>query len=985
MELILERDLEHQKKAVDAIADVFEGVVITPPAVAYQNPVFDYQDMRILENIRKLQKNIREDYRHSVEPDNGSYLNIDIKMETGTGKTYVYTQTIFELHKRYGFNKFIIAVPSLSIKAGTKQFMEDKYVRHHFADACGYNCEIELGVLESSKAKKKGFLAMPAPVRDYVTGSCQNTNRIYVLLVNMQLLTNGNMLTRSDYDYLVEGFYRPFDALCATKPVVMIDEPHRFVRNQKAYQVIAKELQPQMIIRFGATFPEITVGRGKSKVVIKDYNHLIYELNACDSFNRNLIKGVAKEHFEPLSTKEEKVRIVSVSARTSADFQFIRQGETPKTVTLGAGDSLSVIDTVFEGIRITAVGKNFIELSNGQTKYQGEEFNTDIYSSSYQEQMVKLAIQRHFETERQNFSGRQFKIKTLALFFIGDISSYRESDDGKAPYLREMFERLLAEKLTELIHSLPDDEEEYREYLKASLDDISGCHAGYFAQDNSDSDEDIAKEVDDILRNKKGLLSFVNEDGSYNVRRFLFSKWTLKEGWDNPNVFTIAKLRSSGSENSKLQEVGRGLRLPVDENGNRISNEEFQLNYIVDFTEADFAKRLVDEINGELPETMKIDPNELDRIARERAADSETLLIELLTKKYVDSHMNISTEHRNEFFSEYPEFASGVRSNKVTDRNRKNNGTIKIRKAVYSELKELWEAINRKYYLFYERELENEIPDALLEILYEHDTFAQTAIYSRRDEVAVNTDDGRMELHEDSGVTYIVEHPLPYHEFLKRISSQTSIPITVIHNAMCKLALQREISDGVINEYSAAQIVSKFRDWKIRNTQTRFRYTKSKQPVTETALTYRGGQPREVIKQGIVGTMLAPGTPSAKYLYDAIAFDSSLEKENIMTDIDEVVVYGKIPRSSIAIPTIVDENYSPDFMYVVKKADGTKELNIVVETKLVENQSELRGKEKAKIKCAEVFFRQLTLDGYTVSFHTQLSNKKVQQIIAELL
>lgn len=131
--------------------------------------------------------------------------------------------------------------------------------------------------------------------------------------------------------------------------------------------------------------------------------------------------------------------------------------------------------------------------------------------------------------------------------------------------------------------------------------------------------------------------------------------------------------------------------------------------------------------------------------------------------------------------------------------------------------------------------------------------------------------------------------------------------------------------------------------------------------------------------------MLAPGTPSAKYLYDAIAFDSSLEKENIMTDIDEVVVYGKIPRSSIAIPTIVDENYSPDFMYVVKKADGTKELNIVVETKLVENQSELRGKEKAKIKCAEVFFRQLTLDGYTVSFHTQLSNKKVQQIIAELL
>ena len=159
-------------------------------------------------------------------------------METGTGKTYVYTQTMFELHKRFGFNKFIIAVPSLSIKAGTKQFLEDSYVRHHFADECGYNCQIELGVLESPKAKKKGFLAMPAPVRDYVSGSCRNTNRIYVLLTNMQLLTNGNMLTRSDYDYLVEGFYRPFDALKATKPVVIIDEPHRFSRDQKAWQTI---------------------------------------------------------------------------------------------------------------------------------------------------------------------------------------------------------------------------------------------------------------------------------------------------------------------------------------------------------------------------------------------------------------------------------------------------------------------------------------------------------------------------------------------------------------------------------------------------------------------------------------------------------------------------------------------------------------------------------------------------------------------------
>ena len=216
------------------------------------------------------------------------------------------------------------------------------------------------------------------------------------------------------------------------------------------------------------------------------------------------------------------------------------------------------------------------------TKTQGEELDVDIYMTSYQEQMLRLALERHFETEKENFCNRAFKIKTLALFFIDDITSYRTGDDGKEPYLKEAFERLLKEQIEKTLKELDEYDTEYRAFLEASLADISACHAGYFAQDNSDSDEEIAKEVDTILHGKKQLLSFRNQDGHYNTLRFLFSKWTLKEGWDNPNVFTIAKLRSSGSENSKLQEVGRGLRLPVDENGNRIANETFNLNYIVD-------------------------------------------------------------------------------------------------------------------------------------------------------------------------------------------------------------------------------------------------------------------------------------------------------------------------------------------------------------------------------------------------------------------
>ena len=981
LELILERELDHQQKAIDAIISALNGITMTKPHLTYENPTFDRNELRLIQNINEVQKNIRADYRGCR--DDGDYLNLDIKMETGTGKTYVYTQTIYEMHKKFGFNKFIIAVPSLSIKAGTSQFIDDSYVKHHFSDACGYNCDIELGILESPKKKKKGFLAMPPAVRDFVTGSCQNSNKIYVLLVNMQLLTNGNLLTRSDYDYLVEGFYRPFDALKATKPIVIIDEPHRFSRDQKAYKAIVEELCPQMIIRYGATFPNITVGKGRNKATFKDFNNLVYELNACDSFNLNLIKGIAKEHFEPLSKKEEKVKLLSVESKTSATFQFKKRCEETKTYTLTAGDSLSVIDSSFEGLTISAIGKNFIKLINGQVKFQGEEFNTDIYSSSYQEQMLKLALQRHFETERQNFSGRQFKIKTLALFFIDDITSYRDSDDGKKAYLKVMFEKLLLEKIEELLQILPDSEQEYKEYLEASKADISACHAGYFAQDNSDSDEAIANEVADILHNKKGLISLRKKDGSFNTRRFLFSKWTLKEGWDNPNVFTIAKLRSSGSDNSKLQEVGRGLRLPVDENGNRISNEEFKLNYIVDFTEADFAQKLVDEINGELPETHTITDDILKNVAEKRGVDPNALFFELGAKGYINMNREIIADKRDTFFADYPEFSTGVDSNKVTDINKNKKEEIHVRKAVYSELKELWERINHKYYLFYDVDLSDEIPQALYDILRKSGIFGNVTLYSHKDQIAA--EGNAMVVREGAGVSYSIKRSIPYNEFLKRISQQTSIPIRELHKAMCEFSKEKDIPDEYINEYSVANIVSAFTDWRIEKMQTRFKYKRSAQPVTETTLTYKDGSPRDVIKQGNVGTKFAEGTPSDKYLYDKIVFDSPLEKANIMTDIDEVVVYGKIPKSSVAIPTIVGENYSPDFMYVVKHKDGTKELNIVVETKLVENKSTLRGIEDAKIKCAEAFFKQLTIDGYTVSFHTQLSNKKVKQIIDDVI
>ncbi len=993
MELILQRKLEHQQKAVDSIARVFKDTWIKSPTKYYSNPEITVFRDGVGNNIQAVQtenKIYPENRGFSVSP---GCLNLDVKMETGTGKTYVYVQTMYELHRMYGINKFIVAVPSLPIKAGARQFMEDPYVLRHFRDECGYDADIDLLTLDTPKKKKKGRQYFPSAVSEFVKGSCRDSKKIFVLLVNMQLLKEQRnyMLSRDDYGAVVEGFYCPYDALEATRPFVIIDEPHKFSRDQKAYSVITNRLNPQCIIRFGATYPEITIGKGKNKHVVKDYQNLLYDLNACQSFNQGLIKGVAKEHFEPSSKQEEKVKLLSVKKNDMATFQYKSADNPTQTFRLRVNDSLAQIAEEFAGLTISAIDKNFIELSNGQTKTVGEEMTVDIFMNSYQEQMIRLALERHFETERENFSGRTFKIKTLALFFIDDITSYRKGENGKKPYIFEAFERLLKEKLTDTIGKLTEQESEYKEYLQASLENIRACHAGYFAQDNSSSDEDIASEINDILNGKKKLLSFKDKDGKFMLRRFLFSKWTLKEGWDNPNVFTIAKLRSSGSDISKLQEVGRGLRLPVDECGNRISNQEFTLNYIVDFTEADFAKKLVDQINSEVPESLAISFKIIQDVASKMAKDANLLFADLLTKRYIDGTFNIIPENHSKLFEEYPLFKTGIESGKVKDRNKAPNKTVKIRKAQFEEIQQLWSVLNQNYTINYDSELNEEVKKAFDNIFKTQTIFSDQIITSRRDMVA--SDGEKMSASSSAGVQYSINQPLPYGIFLKRVSASTNVSVRIIHEAICRYVRKNgKIKPAHFNEQAITLIIQHFSDWKIANLQGRFNYKKSKGTVLGTALTHSDGSMKEEITQGRIGVKIKDGDPADKYLYDTKAYDSPLELDNIEADIDgglsgiaEVIVYGKIPRSSISIPTISGGTYSPDFMYVIKHENGEKELNVVVETKDVENKSTLRRVEESKIKCAEIFFKNLSAQGYNVHFRTQLNNKKMLQIIREIL
>ena len=996
MDIILEAGLPHQQIPVERLSSVFEKTHLDTPVKPYENPRIDHQDISTEWALRRIEntEELRAYNRKVMRAENG-VLNLDIKMETGTGKTYVYTHSIYELHKRYGFNKFVVIVHSLPVKSGAVQFICDPYVQRHFRDTLGYGSEIDLCEVSALKKKKKGHNYFPSSVRDFVNGSCQNKNRIYVIVVNQQLLQKGKLLDKKDYDIAVQGFVRPLDAIKATRPIVMIDEPHRFERGNTTYKRILSEIAPQCIIRFGATFPEITEGRGAKKETHKDYLNLLYNLTACDAFNQNLIKGVAKEHFNPTTSENEKVKIVSIDGKESVTMHFTNKNHSQRFV-LHKDESLGIMSEHLSGITVTGISSSEVELSNGQTKHVGDEFTADIYSTSYQENMIRLAIQRHFETERQLFH-RESKIKTLALFFIDNIVSFRGDEQGDGAWLRDLFDKWLEYQLREELKN-GENSEEYTDYLNASLQNIAGCRAGYFAKDNNDSDEAIAEEVDDILRNKKKLLSFKDENGKWNVRRFLFSKWTLKEGWDNPNVFTIAKLRSSGSEISKLQEVGRGLRLPVDEYGNRTSSNDFMLNYIVDFTEKDFADKLVREINGDVAkkatEHIVISREELDRVANLRGmSNGMMMLAELIQKGYVDmkgTDVIVKDDIIMEFKNEYPEFSlDSLNINRVINRNASNNRLmVKIRKPNYQKLESLWKEINKKYLMFYQKNIDKEIEKALPSIL-EDGVFSRMSVSSERSEIEVDEEGASVVC--EANVTYLVHgRNMLYHEFLKRASKGTSISIEMIHKAICEYAKNhKEFNNDLINDLTLSQLIGKFRDWKINNLGGCISYKQANYRAKTTALTNADGSVRDEVVMGRLGKKTDNSKVPSEYLYEPIAFDSPLERTNILDKIDvaELVVYGKIPNSSIRIPTITDETYSPDFMYVVKKKDGTMQMNVVIETKDVNQDTDLRPKESAKIDCAKLFFEQISKDNPSlpVKFERQINRQRMNDIIDRLL
>lgn len=975
--------LPHQEDFLKAIRKAFDGVRVAVGGSLHANPIINKKDVQLMENIHELWEGFEGLEKIPAEwrtDDDDDYLGLDIRMETGTGKTYCYTRMMYELHEMHGFHKFILMVPSTPIKEGSKSFLQADYSKRHFADLYP-NTTLDLSVLEAQK-KTKGRKMFPAAISEFARSTRLEKNKFSVLLMTSGMLLSNATMAKDDYDQTILGnFTQPYETLRETRPIVIIDEPHRFKKENKAYERILKELKPQCIIRFGATFPEKCNSRDK------DYNHLIFNLGSCQAFNQNLVKGVETFMIDAETENETKLKLMDF--KKSPKVCTLRDEKTKKSQEFIKGDSLSVFGDEFSGITVEEIGptsddavKSGITLSNGQILAKGDIVYGGIYTETYQELMLKQSLINHFETEKDNFL-RGSKIKTLSLYFIDSVRSYRD-DDGGNGHLRTKFETMLSEQLKHEIKAIGDANDprlqEYKSYLEASLRDVSQTNGGYFSEDNSSSEEDIRNEVDKILRDKEYLLNFRDDTGHWNTMRFIFSKWTLKEGWDNPNVFQIVKLRSSGSEISKLQEVGRGLRLPVDEKGRRISDEQFYLRYLIDYSEKDFASRLLGEIQADMPgQSMNIESS-ISEIAKIKNKSEDEIFGELLMKGFIDRKGNIQAEKRDALYAEYPEIMSELKPNKIVDGNKKKN-FVAVRKEKFDGIKELWEKINKKYYLKFENIPEEKLITAIDGIL-KADIYRDTTIdvKARRIESA----DGELVLRDRVANFYTVEEKIPYGEFLKEINRQTGVSVNTVHKALCGFHKRvGDIDRRLFTANGIALFVREFNEWLDEQLVKKFSYTPLHVDAKETTLTDYNGNVVDTVAQGVLGIHRDENVDvPERFIYDSVVYDSPKERETLLkSDIDEVVVFGKIPRRSIQIPLFTGGTTSPDFMYVLRSDSGEVTINFIVETKDMASGTGLRRNEEYRIKSAEEFFRVLKKEGIDVEFKKQLRSDDIVGMI----
>ena len=968
--------LDYQEKAVDSISNVFKNIAFKQNINAKSNPAFNLEEVKatLVENIQQT----REDNAIMIgDISIKDALVVDTLMETGTGKTFTFLDAVYRLNRDYGLAKFIILVPSNAIRQGTLKNIQ--ITKEFFVKEYGKSISV--------------FNYSDKTIGNYVNNSNKN---ISVLVATYQSFNKAkNTINKRGIERSLIGKAKSYmEAVAELRPVIMIDEPHRFEGKQTAEYL--KKFNPLFTLRFGATF--------KDKV----YKNLIYTLDSVDAFSQGLVKGITVDTVGNQNINDHTIVLKKVIGATQKEYQatlgYKDMGAKNKSCTLGKGENLGEVVGIefLTSYVVEKITRKEILFSNGIILQLDEVESYGVLFDEMQKIIVDKAIKNHFEREEELF---KLGIKSVCLFFIDGVSKYLK-DDGSKGVLSELFERLYAKNLEEVLAKELDAS--YRKYLLRSKDNIEQIHHGYFAKSSKLKDEEEAISL--ILNKKEELLSFDTD------LRFIFSQWALQEGWDNPNVFTLCKLAPSNSTISKLQQIGRGLRLAVNQDGERITKEhesfEFinELFVVVPSTEEDFVTSIQNEIaahsvksvakvfddrvlvenaiatNGRFANKLLDKLEELGFIMIDDEGMSSISIhaqeYSLRASELKDIQMeHVDSEKLKEYFDAF--FKSSSRVKRKENLGKKEKSNIKINKEKFKLFQKLWENLNHQATIKYDINTDDLIKKAVKNINENFEIVGQDIIITTHKQVE------NVQSSDSSSGTIMIEDSSIFtlYEFIKMLANKTKLSIKTIANILGKIE-QSKFELIAKNENLALSRIEGFLIASIYEVIIhKISYEIKEINIKNTAFIDAEGNVRDFLKGGALGREVYPiknKTVLEKSLYDEcfMEVDSEIEKETINESIDKkITVFGKLPR--VSIPTPHGKSYSPDFAYVVDDA-GEETLYFVVETKGVDSLQDVSMTENLKIKSAEKFFETLREKGVNIHYKTKINSDTLSDMISSI-
>lgn len=964
--------------------------------VGYRNNKIELNESVILENIRKIQIPAQLKPSESIDLRD---LRLTIEMETGTGKTYTYIKTMYELNKLYGWSKFIVVVPSLAIREGVWKSFE--IMSEHFA--AEYGKRIQSFIYDSKQLTKIDQFA--------------SDSNIQVMIINTQAFAARGEDARRIYMRL-DAFRsrKPIDVIASTRPILIIDEPQSVLgadRNNATREKL-KEFQPLFTLLYSATHRA------------DDIVNMIYRLDAMDAYNQKLVKQISVKGIEQQGTTATNgylllENIELSSGNPTAKIRFDKKTATgTKQISKIVTDGFDIyqnsgeLEEYADGYRIESIdGYNkCIRLLNGTVLYEDQAICA-VNELAIRRTQIRETIETHIAKERSLF---KMGIKCLSLFFIDHVDNYRLYEAGgvtKNGVFADIFEEEYKDVVASIQLELGNDETEYLDYLKKFTP--NQVHNGYFSKDKKGnfvqkSEREMVNDqsaYDLIMKDKEALLSFEEPT------RFIFSHSALKEGWDNPNVFQICTLKDSDNITKKRQEVGRGMRLCVNKFGERqdenvLHGKVFEINDLTIIASESY-KSFASKLQTEIAEAVGDRPTKVNKelfinlVVTDASGtqktlnedDADELRMVLRSKEYITRDGQLTQKYHEErkqdsldFGGEFNEFKSDIIKRldsvfnpaSVTPKNARSIREAKFdnKKFEGAKFQELWKKINHKTYYTVDFNTEDLINKsvALLDsklhvssININVVTGTLTSIESKQKlesgEAMAITASERKEINEVVGtkVKYDLVGKLVEATQLTR-KAVVSILQRIRPTTFAQFKKNPEefiINAGnIINECKAIAVIEHVKYHKLEQTFESDIFSNS----------------------SFKGELGVNAMESARSLYDLVVVDSVVTEMDFAKSLEvesDVEVYTKLP-GGFYINTPVG-HYNPDWAIVFKEGSNIKHIYFVAETKGTENNSQLRDVEKAKIECAKKHFA--TISSSTVSYDYVKTYKNLYDLITK--